>query len=269
MLTPNSHVNLYTLLAADITKTKYPDTIVVPSSRRKVHPTIDPSDPIDWARLKYRLFSPTANLEQLARYCDSEETIGMHCYIKERALHHRLSFFPLPYRDTMKRFPVERQALIYAIARQESRFIPGAVSRAFALGLMQIMPFLIDHLAKQRGEHIDYDDIFDPKTAIIYANDHLDYLTSYLYHPLFVAYAYNGGIGFTKKIITRKTLFRKGNYEPYMSLERIPNYETRDYGKKVLVNYVIYLNLLGKPTRLLPFIEDLIDPYMTDRFRKY
>jgi soluble lytic murein transglycosylase len=167
----------------------------------------------------------------------------------------------------MRRFSKKRQALIYATARQESRFVPASVSPSFALGKMQFMPFLIDHVAKQKGENIDYDDIFNPRKAIEYADYHLDYLNKWLYHPLFVAYAYNGGIGFTKRLIKNRKYFRKGSFEPYLSMEKITNVEAREYGKKVLTNYVIYLNKLGKPTRLLPFIKQLTTPSKTDRFR--
>jgi len=132
---------------------------------------------------------------------------------------------------------------------------------------MQFMPFLIDHVAKEKGQRIDYDDIFNPKKAIEYADFHLDYLNKWLYHPLFVAYAYNGGIGFTKKLIRKKNYFRKGPFEPYLSMEKMTNAEAREYGKRVLTNYIIYLNKLGKPTRMLPYMETLTDPAKTDRFR--
>jgi len=168
----------------------------------------------------------------------------------------------------MRHLPRKRQALIYAIARQESRFVPGSVSRSFALGLMQFMPFLIDHVAKQKGEVIDYDEIFKPRKAIEYADYHLDYLESYLYHPLFIAYAYNGGIGFTKRLITRPNYFKEGAFEPYLSMEKIKNVEAREYGKKVLTNYVIYLNKLGIPTRMITLINQLTNPAETDKFRK-
>ena len=173
----------------------------------------------------------------------------------------------MPYRDAMSKFSVNRQALIYAIARQESRFIPASVSTSYALGMMQIMPFLVRHIAKQKKEHIDLDAMFDPYKAIEYADYHLDYLTRFLYHPLFVAYAYNGGIGFTKKLIRKNNFFEKGVYEPYLSIERMDNIETREYGKKVMANYVIYRNKLGKPTRLLPLIKLLIKSELTDKFR--
>ena len=264
----SGHINMYRLLASDITHDKYPKTIVSPKIDKSSIWGIDATDPIDWAKMKEKIFNKHADLEDLADDCESEETIGMHTYIKARACNYTKSYFPMPYRDFMSKYPIERQALIYAIARQESRFIPAAISRSFALGMMQFMPFLIDHIAKQKGETIDYDDIFNPHKAIEYANVHLDYLTKYLYHPLFIAYAYNGGIGFTKRLIRKKGNFRPGPFEPYLSMEKMKNAQAREYGKRVMTNYVIYMNMLGKPMRLLPFIKTLTDPYQTDRFRK-
>jgi soluble lytic murein transglycosylase len=96
----------------------------------------------------------------------------------------------------------------------------------------------------------------------------MDYLNKWLYHPLFVAYAYNGGIGFTRKTIRKKHLFKKGKYEPYLSMELIDYEESKEYGKKVLTNYVIYLNLLSKnQTRVSDFLTTLSQPEKTDRFR--
>jgi soluble lytic murein transglycosylase len=130
------------------------------------------------------------------------------------------------------------------------------------------MPFLIEHVAKEKGEKIDYDDIFNPYKAIEYADFHLDYLTKWLYHPLFIAYAYNGGIGFTKKYITNPRNFRKGPYEPYMSMETMENEEAKEYGKRVFSNYVIYLNKLGVTTRIFPLLRTLATPSQTDKFRR-
>jgi len=173
----------------------------------------------------------------------------------------------MPYRDTLKKMSPQRQALIYAIARQESRFVPASVSRSFALGMMQFMPFLIEHIAKEKGQKIKLEDMFNPHVAIEYADYHLDYLNKYLYHPLFVAYAYNAGIGFTKRHIKNNRNFRSGPYEPYMSMEMMDNHEAREYGKKVLSNYVIYLNKLGVNTRIFPLLKTLATPSKTDRFR--
>ena len=45
--------------------------------------------------------------------------------------------------------------------------------------------------------------------VVLLKNQHLNYLIRHLYNPLFIAYAYNGGIGFTKRLITKKASLLK------------------------------------------------------------
>lgn len=264
-LKKSNDLNIYTLMAADAMRTRYPKTITKALRINKAN--LDIKDPIAWAKIKH-LIKSGYNLSDLAEQYKSQESIGIYTYLKEKASHFKESYFPMPYRSVMKNMPKKRQALIYAIARQESRFVPASVSRSFALGMMQFMPFLIKHVAKQKGETIDLDEIFNPYKAIDYANYHLDYLSKYLHHPLFIAYAYNAGIGFTRHYIKSPKHFRKGHYEPYMSMEIMKNSEAREYGKKVLANYIIYLNKLGVKTRIFPLLEILATPEKTDKFRK-
>ena len=265
-LRESCHPNIYTLMAADTINARYPKTITQSVWKSRIW-GFDVEDPIEWAKIKEKMYSGV-DLDELADDHKSQETIGIYTYLKAKACNYTESYFPMPYRDAMKHMSPQRQALIYAIARQESRFVPASVSRSFALGMMQFMPFLVKHVAKEKGQKIDLDDMFNPYKAIEYADFHLDYLTSYLYHPLFVAYAYNAGIGFTRRHITKKTSFRRGPYEPYMSMEKMKNHEAREYGKKVLANYVIYLNKLGVTTRIFPLLETLATPSKTDKFRK-
>ena len=266
LLRDSCNVNIYTLMAADTINGRYPKTITESLFKSSTW-GFDIENPIDWAKVKQKMYSGV-DLNDLADDHKSQETIGIYTYLKAKACNYTESYFPMPYRKAMKHMTPERQALIYAIARQESRFVPASVSRSFALGMMQFMPFLIEHVSKEKGEKIDYDEIFNPYKAIEYADYHLDYLTKYLYHPLFIAYAYNGGIGFTKRHITKKQNFRRGAYEPYMSMEKMENEEAREYGKKVLANYVIYLNKLGVVTRIFPLLSVLASPSETDKFRK-
>ena len=265
-LRKSHHVNMYTLIAADTMNARYPKTITESLWKSKTD-GFNIKDPIAWAKVKHQMKSG-CDLDDLADEHKSQECIGVYTYLKAKASRFTDHYFPMPYRDAMKDMPKERQALIYAIARQESRFVPASVSRSFALGMMQFMPFLIKHIAKEKGESMDLDQMFDPYKAIEYADYHLDYLTKYLHHPLFIAYAYNGGIGFTRRHIKSNKHFRKGPYEPYMSMESMKNIEAREYGKKVLANYVIYMNKLGVKTRIFPLLKTLASPEKTDTFRK-
>lgn len=260
-------VNLYTLKARDILDKAYPK-VESPNLAFKVVENFDITNPIDWEEIKLKIKDKNTNFNKLAQKYNSSETLGIYTYLKEKETKYKVPYYPMPYPLAMWGFKKERIALLYAIARQESRFIPASVSPSYALGMMQIMPFLIKHLAKERKQKIDLNEMFNPYLAVNYANQHLDYLNKWLYSPLFIAYAYNGGIGFTKRTIRSSHLFKKGKYEPFLSMELVDYPEAREYGKKVLSNYVLYLNILGVQTKLSPLLNSLKYPSQSDRFRK-
>ncbi len=119
------------------------------------------------------------------------------------------------------------------------------------------MPFLAKATAKvKRIKDFDLDDMFKPAIAYGFAYDHIDYLKKKLKHPLFIAYAYNGGIGFTKRML-KSGLFKKNKYEPFLSMELVPYDESRRYAKKVLANYIIYKNILGEKVTLKALLKKL------------
>ncbi len=262
----NSHdFNIYKLIALDMLNKPYP----LPhkeSLNKNASSNIDITNPISWALLKQKIFSGRYNLYKLARRYNSVASQAYYYYILNKASKDTKQYFPMPYREYISKYPVDRQALIYAIAKQESQFIPSAISSSFAVGMMQFMPFLVKHIAKVRGESVTLEDMFKPEVAIRFANTHLNYLNKYLYHPLFVAYAYNAGIGYTRRLI-RKNIFKSGAYEPYLSIEMVDNKQANHYGKKVLANYVIYKKLLGSPIKISSLLYLLDKPMLTDRFR--
>ena len=257
--------DIYKLIALDFLNKPYPKP-KEESLNSNLKPTINISSPIEWAKLKKKIFSKNTNLYELAKHFKSPETIAYYYYILYKASRYKHQYFPIPYKEILSSYPVDRQALLLAIARQESHFIPAAISSSFAVGMMQFMPFLVKHIAKVRHENIKLDDMFNPRVSLAYANTHLDYLNKHLYNPLFVAYAYNAGIGYTRRMI-RKDIFKKGPYEPYLSLELVDNEQANHYGKKVLANYVIYKMLLGSPVKITKIINELTNPALTDRFR--
>ena len=99
--------------------------------------------------------------------------------------------------------------------------------------------------------------MFEPQTAYFFANHHLDYLEKHLISPVLIAYAYNGGITFTNKMLD-KGLFKPGKYEPFLSMELVTYTESRIYAKKVLANYIVYLHLLNDNTKISSIFESLI-----------
>ncbi|MBS9778758.1 MAG: transglycosylase SLT domain-containing protein, partial [Campylobacteraceae bacterium] len=91
------------------------------------------------------------NKSEQEKYANSfytKQTLPHYTYLKEIASGYTKNFFITPYDKYLNGVDKKRKALIYSIARQESRFIPSAVSTSYALGLMQFMPFLAKATAK-------------------------------------------------------------------------------------------------------------------------
>jgi len=258
--------NMYKLIALDFLNKPYP--MPATAKLNKINnANINVTNPIEWAKLKKKIFAKKANWQVLEKKYNSIYTASYYYYILNKASHDTKQYFPILHKEILNKYPINRQAMLLALGRQESHFIPASVSSSFALGMMQFMPFLVKHIAKVRHQSIKLEDMFNPKIALEFANTHLDYLNKHLYNPIFVAYAYNAGIGYTRRML-RKNIFKDGAYEPYISLEMVDNSQANHYAKKVLANYVIYRMLLGKPIKITKIINELLHPKLTDRFRK-
>jgi len=227
-------VDFYTLYAYETAGKKFSvrNKIIYHSVKK---PKYDQSDPWDvlkfWSEFKRR-----KDLFAFAKELDSEKSEALKALVLDKAFGFKQNFFITPnmYDDKNVSF----KSFLYAIARQESRFIPASVSRSYALGTMQIMPFLIRDMGGDVFRQFDYND------NIRLGARHLKWLFKRLHNPLMVAYAYNGGIGFVKRRVKPKFSF-KGKYEPFISMELVPYDESREYGKKVIANYVIYSHIFG------------------------
>ena len=269
-LNQSHDVNIYTLYANELTGASAAANIVSPTPTKEKVADYDIKDPFLWQKTFKMIKEMSA--QDAAKHSETfntKETLGQYAYLMEKASGYKDSYFVMPFVDELEDVNATRKALLYAIGRQESRFIPAVISTSYALGMMQFMPFLANHIGKKELQipNFDQDDMFNPRLALKFADHHLNYLEKYLYHPLFVAYAYNGGIGFTKKMLQRGDLFNEGEYEPFLSMELVPFAESRDYGKKVLANYVIYLRLLRSSTSISTLFESSKKPALTDKFR--
>ena len=269
-LNQSRDVNIYTLYANELTGASPAVNIVTPTPTKEKVAGYDIKDPFLWQKTFKMIKEMSA--QDAAKHSETfntKETLGQYAYLMEKASGYKDSYFVMPFVDELEDVNATRKALLYAIGRQESRFIPAVISTSYALGMMQFMPFLANHIGKKELAipNFDQDDMFNPRLALKFADHHLNYLEKYLYHPLFVAYAYNGGIGFTKKMLQRGDFFNEGKYEPFLSMELVPFAESRDYGKKVLANYVIYLRLLRSSTSISTLFESLKKPALTDKFR--
>ena len=254
-------VNIYSLFAQEKLNIKT-NNVVFNIAQKEEESNFDISTPFPWLKVLSDTKKMTPDkMKKYEKLFNKKELLGHLAFVKERFFRYKKSYFVNPYEDYIKNYPKKRQALINAIARQESRFIPTSISTAYALGVMQIMPFLSKAIAKELKETYDIDKQLEAKTNIRYANHHLNFLESRLKHPLFIAYGYNGGIGFINRVL-KSGRFKKGVYEPYLSMELIPYDESKRYAKKVLLNYVIYYNNIhSKKIKLTTLLQKVKSPY--------
>ncbi len=249
LLTQSKEINLYSLYAFE-TLGKFPTNItshIEPKVTGKS--MIDITDPFAWIALKEKVKAMHfSDYEAKKKWVMQHNTAEMEPHISRLLYRYKNNMhdYLMPYTEHLQNTPIERKILIFSLARQESHFIPTEVSYSYALGMMQFMPFVAKDIAKKHHiKNFQYEEMFKPKVAYQFANIQIDFLERSVKHPLFIAYAYNAGIGFTKRQILSKGYFKEAAYEPFWSLEMVPNSQARKYGKRVLANYAIYSKLLG------------------------
>ncbi len=164
--------------------------------------------------------------------------------------------YPLPgvasHRD------VER-ALLLALARQESQFDSKAVSRAGALGLMQLMPSTARKLAKRHKlrysrRRLLSDPSYNARLGSTYLAELLQlYRGSYV---LALA-AYNAGTPRVKRWLRNFGDPRRDEVDAIDWIEQIPFTETRDYVQRVLGNLQVYRQRLADRPLALRLEADL------------
>jgi soluble lytic murein transglycosylase len=148
--------------------------------------------------------------------------------------------------------PVDK-SVVYAIARQESAFNPAAVSRAKALGLMQVLPGTGKLIAKKFGFPFDQKRMLsDPAyNAAMGAAELGDVLEGYRGSYILSFVAYNAGRGRVRQWIEKYGDPRDPNVDPIDWVERIPFTETRNYVQRVLENMQVYRAQLGSARLLI------------------
>ncbi len=146
-----------------------------------------------------------------------------------------LAYFPL----------VERWArahgldplLVLAVMREESRFRPGAVSPAGAVGLMQVLP----STAQALDTSVRTGQLTDPDTNLRLGTAYLaGRLRDFRGDVILALVAYNAGPQAARRFQT----LRAGDTDEFV--EGIPYEETRAYVKRVLESYGVYRWLYGK-----------------------
>jgi soluble lytic murein transglycosylase len=154
--------------------------------------------------------------------------------------------YPLPALRPAGGFSVD-PALLYAIALQESRFDPAAISRAGARGLLQVMPATASFIASDpelRGEAASR--LHDPMLSMELGQRYLQFLARSEITGgdlIRILAAYNAGPGNLQRWLPAQ----RHRADPFLFIESIPYDETRDYVQKVLSYSWIYASRLGLP----------------------
>ena len=131
--------------------------------------------------------------------------------------------------------------LIAAVMREESAFNPETVSKAGAVGLMQIMPSTGEFIAgKTDTSGFEPGDLFEPRTNVRFGAWYLGYLAGKFDGDLVRMIAgYNAG----PNVVERWTGKLPSRTDEF--IESIPYPETQAYTKRVLRSYAEYLRLAG------------------------
>ena len=132
--------------------------------------------------------------------------------------------------------------LVAALIRQESEFDPQAVSRANAVGLMQLLPSVGKSLAKKQGErHFSANELLDPATNLrLGTADLRQSINRYSGQIEYALASYNAGDTPVRQWIA---------FNDYKDIpewvESIPYTETRGYVQSILRNREMYRAVYG------------------------
>ena len=151
--------------------------------------------------------------------------------------------FPKVYWEIISKHSKKRKFspfLTLALSRQESAFQKDVVSKANAVGLMQLLPQTAKEVARSSRLILpDEESLKDPKFNVPLGIEYLNRLLKEFGGNIpFALAAYNAG---PRKVRAWKRI--RNNLDILEFIESIPYRETRGYVKKVLRNYLIYLAL--------------------------
>lgn len=176
-------------------------------------------------------------------------------YLWEFAYPRAYSSLVTKYADQMD-IPVE---LVWGIMRAESSYKKDVISPVGALGLMQVMPGTGMKMAEKiKMKNFDPRSLLEPETAVKIGSSYLRRLDQKFENNIpLVAAAYNAGphrVG--------NWLANFGTLDMDEFVEHIPFLETRNYVKKVVSNYQVYLLLYGNNKESLSYLSEAMDVKM-------
>jgi soluble lytic murein transglycosylase len=195
-----------------------------------------------------RLVAQAFNIE--GNYAQSMQVVSSYIFMDGYSRNRRdwELLFPRPYLELVEKYAKEfdlAPSLLYGLIRSESAFRAAVVSRAGAVGLMQLMPATAKDMAERmkREGGADYfgeNDVVDstnPSLNVHIGTYYFKYLCDYFNDQILALMAYNGGQNRIRRL-------RNANNLPIdLFVETVPILETRDYGKRVPATAKIYQEL--------------------------
>jgi soluble lytic murein transglycosylase len=156
------------------------------------------------------------------------------------------ALFPKPYWIDLKKFSSSNGLdpyLVAALIRQESEFNPSAVSRANAVGLMQLLPKVGKSVAKQEKlKHFSTTQLFTPAVNLQLGTRYFRSMVDKFGGFEYALAAYNAGVDRVQD------WQGQGKYRDVQEfVESIPFTETREYVQAILRNANVYRQLYGTP----------------------
>ncbi|WP_461257313.1 flagellar assembly lytic transglycosylase, partial [Treponema sp. R80B11-R83G3] len=159
--------------------------------------------------------------------------------------------YPRPYLELVEKYAQEygiAPSLLYGLIRTESAFKEAVVSRAGAVGLMQLMPKtakdMAERLKREGGpDYFGEDGVVDstnPSLNVHIGVYYYKYLQDYFKNSILALLAYNGGQNRVRRLYSASKL------PVDLFVETITNLENRDYGKRVPAAARVYQELYYK-----------------------
>jgi soluble lytic murein transglycosylase len=148
--------------------------------------------------------------------------------------------FPRPYWDDLKKYSVSNQLdpyLVASLVRQESEFSPVAISRANAMGLMQLLPRVGKGVAhEERLQNFSTDQLLQPGLNIQLGTRFFKHMVDHFNGQVeFALAAYNAG---EERVEEWRSA---GNFQEMPEfVESIPFTETREYVQAIMRNAMLY-----------------------------
>jgi len=156
------------------------------------------------------------------------------------------ALFPKPYWTDLKRFAASNGLdpfLVASLIRQESEFNPNAVSRANAVGLMQLLPKTGKNVAKEiKLKRYNASQLYTPTVNLQLGTRYFKGMVDKFGSFEYALAAYNAGSDRVEEWLGQ------GKYrDPQEFVESIPFTETREYVQAILRNANVYKQLYGTP----------------------